>query len=1049
MPILAHAPHFSCAEAEHIANVYYGLRVTAKPLPSERDQNFKLTQINPSEPTAYVLKIANATESRETLEAQNAALLTAAKAAPCQRVVASQNGELICDVPNGTTRYLTRLLTWLPGVPLGLVKHQSPELLRHLGQTMGQVSAALADFDHAAAHRDFHWDVLNAVRVMRAHKDEITLPDRRALVEAFLQRFEQNLAPKLGELRRGIIHGDANDYNVVVDAGDSRDPSTRYTRVSGLLDFGDMVYSAVACEPAIAAAYALLDKAEPLQAVCDLVRGFHAVRPLAANELAAMWDLVCARLCMSVCHSAHQRKLRPSDDYLSISERPAWDALFKLWAIHPRLAHYALRDACGLPAHPDHEAVVAALRAHATAGHFAPVLGQPWAEIETYAFDLSVGNPLFGSSDIGASPQRFEALLNWAMASQNPPATVAVGGYDEARLIYSAPEFVNGETPDTERRTVHLGLDLWSKAETPIHAPLAGKVVAFHNNTARLDYGPVIILQHELDNEKWKMENGELELPAHNPKSKITFYTLYGHLSLGSLDGLYVGKDIAAGEVFAWMGPPPINGDWAPHLHMQVMLDLLDQGVDYIGVCRASQRSLWLNLSPDPNLILNLPAERLPATPTSKAQTLATRKERIGYNLSISYSQPLKIVRGLRQFLYDDTGRAYLDGVNNVCHVGHCHPQVVAAGQRQMAVLNTNTRYLHDSLNRYAERLSATLPPSLSVCFLVNSGSEANDLALRLARAYTGQRDMICVDAGYHGHTQALIEVSPYKHNGPGGAGRPAWVQMAQMPDPYRGIYKGYGRDTARAYAADVQRCVNDIRAQGRGVAGMICESMIGCGGQIVLPANYMADAAEIVHAAGGLFIADEVQVGFGRAGSHFWGFQSQGVTPDIVTMGKPAGNGHALGVVVTTPEVARAFANGMEYFNTFGGNPVSCEIGLAVLDVIEREGLQARAWRIGNYIVTGARALMPKFTLIGDVRGLGMYIGIELVLDRETLAPAGAHASYISNRMKDFGVFVSTDGPFHNVLKIKPPIIWTETDADHFLWALERVLAEDALQIA
>lgn len=224
---------------------------------------------------------------------------------------------------------------------------------------------------------------------------------------------------------------------------------------------------------------------------------------------------------------------------------------------------------------------------------------------------------------------------------------------------------------------------------------------------------------------------------------------------------------------------------------------------------------------------------------------------------------------------------------------------------------------------------------------------------------------------------------------------------------------------------------------------------MIGCGGQIVLPDGYMAEAFKHVRAAGGVCIADEVQVGFGRAGSHFWGFQTQGVVPDIVTMGKPFGNGHPLAAVVTTPEIANAFANGMEYFNTFGGNPVSCEIGLAVLDVIEQENLQANALHIGNRIMDNCRQLLDRHPLIGDVRGLGLYIGIELVLNRETQEPAGDHASYVSNRMKEYGILVSTDGPYHNVLKIKPPIIWNEADADHFVSTLDKVLGEDALQVA
>jgi 4-aminobutyrate aminotransferase-like enzyme len=362
-------------------------------------------------------------------------------------------------------------------------------------------------------------------------------------------------------------------------------------------------------------------------------------------------------------------------------------------------------------------------------------------------------------------------------------------------------------------------------------------------------------------------------------------------------------------------------------------------------------------------------------------------------------------------------------------------------------VLNTNTRYLHDAIVEYARRLSATLPPELSVFFFVNSGSEANDLALRLARTATGRQDVITVDVAYHGHTQALIEISPYKHDGPGGKGRPPYVQKVIMPDPYRGPYTGYSVESGKRYAMHVQQAIEQIHAQGRGVAAFICESLPGCGGQIVFPPGYMAEAFRYVRAAGGVCIADEVQVGFGRVGSHFWGFQTQGVTPDIVTMGKPAGNGHPLAVVATTPEIADRFANGMEYFNTFGGNPVSCAIGLAVLDVIERERLQQNAFEVGAYLREGLRRLQARHPLIGDVRGLGLYIGVELVLDPETLEPAGEHAAYVANRMRDYGVLISTDGPFHNVLKIKPPIIFSRSDADHLLWALGEVLQDSVLE--
>jgi 4-aminobutyrate aminotransferase-like enzyme len=256
------------------------------------------------------------------------------------------------------------------------------------------------------------------------------------------------------------------------------------------------------------------------------------------------------------------------------------------------------------------------------------------------------------------------------------------------------------------------------------------------------------------------------------------------------------------------------------------------------------------------------------------------------------------------------------------------------------------------------------------------------------------------------------------------------------------------GWETGAKYANHVREMVAQVQGNSNGVAAFIAESVLGCGGQIVLPDGYLAEAYKHVRAAGGICIADEVQVGFGRVGTHFWGFETQGVVPDIVTMGKPIGNGHPLGAVVTTPEIADAFANGMEYFNTFGGNPVSCAVGLAVLDVIEQEGLQAHALRVGNRLMTGLRHLMPRYPLIGDVRGLGLFVGIELVLDRERKLPAGDHASYVANRMRDHGILISTDGPDHNVLKLKPPIVFDEQDADRLVATLDKVLAEDAVQL-
>lgn len=417
----------------------------------------------------------------------------------------------------------------------------------------------------------------------------------------------------------------------------------------------------------------------------------------------------------------------------------------------------------------------------------------------------------------------------------------------------------------------------------------------------------------------------------------------------------------------------------------------------------------------------------------SDASIAAARKRYLGPNLSLAYQRPLHIVRGFLQHLYDADGRQYLDAVNNVAHVGHCHPRVVRAGQEQMAMLNTNSRYLHGNITRYAERLRATLPEPLRICYFVNSGSEACDLALRLARARTGSRGTVVIDGAYHGNTNELVSISPYKYDGPGGAGQPEYVRKIPTPDVYRG-WSGNG---------GVVEAIADLDRAGHPRPTFIAESLLGSCGQFVLPPGFLDDAYQHTRAAGGVCIADEVQVGFGRVGTHFWGFQTQGVVPDIVVMGKPMGNGHPIGAVVTTPEIAASFHNGMEYFSTFGGNPVSCAIGLAVLDVIQDEALQPLAQHVGGRLRQGFRGLATRHALIGDVRGLGLFVGVELVRDRDTKAPARDQAAYVCNRLKDSGILVSVDGPLHNVLKIKPPLVFTSADADRFVSTLDRLLDE------
>jgi 4-aminobutyrate aminotransferase-like enzyme len=560
---------------------------------------------------------------------------------------------------------------------------------------------------------------------------------------------------------------------------------------------------------------------------------------------------------------------------------------------------------------------------------------------------------------------------------------------------------------------------------------LDGEVDAVANNKAALDDGPVVILRHSFE----------------GPYGRQEFFTLYGHLTAHSLATLRVGQKIARGEKFAEVGATEENGGWTPHLHFQIIVDLLELGTDFPGVGRASERGVWTSLSPDPNLLLGIPEDGLRARTESAREAAEKRRNLLGGNLSVSYRQPLKIVRGWRQYLYDDEGRAYLDVYNNVPLVGHSHPRVVRAAQEQLGLLNTNTRYLHDNVLQYAERLTQLLPEPLRVCYFLNSGSEANELALRLARAHTGREDVIVLEHAYHGHTNTLIDISPYKFNGPGGRGKKPWVHVAPIADDYRGPYRRGDEQAGPKYAAHVGEILESARKQGRGVAAFIAETLPSVAGQIVFPPNYLAEVYRHVRAAGVVCIADEVQVGFGRLGTHFWGFETQGVVPDIVVFGKPIGNAFPLAAVVTTREIAASFANGMEFFSTFGGNPVASAVGLAVLDVLRDEDLQDRALRVGKYWMAQLKKLQDCHALIGDVRGSGLFLGIDLVRDRETREPATEQADYVVNRLRERGVLAGTDGPHHNVIKLRPPLVFSEADADLFMRTVEQILEEDAAQ--
>ncbi|MHA4807525.1 aminotransferase class III-fold pyridoxal phosphate-dependent enzyme [Flavitalea flava] len=763
---------FSEQEIIGLVAEHYGLTVRVKTLNGYEEQNFLMQGTNEKK---YILKIATDAQGYDFLDAQLkiiGLLSGPGLADKFQKYQLNRNGSEITLIKRGGINYYLRVLSYLEGEFWVEASQHPEELLLDLGRFLGGMDLALRDFKHLAMHRHYEWDIattLDARRNLRHIKDH----ERRRIAGYFFQQFETVVTPQQYSLRKAYIHNDANDYNVLVKG----------SQVSGLIDFGDMVYTDLINNVAVACTYALFGQKDPVAAAALVVKGYHEKYPLTEQELSLLYYLIAGRLCISVTQSAYNASLGSANEHHFITERSAWNLLFQLIKTNPVRAQNAFYLACG--------------------------------------------------------------------------------------------------------------------------------------------YQPLINEQDE-----------------------------------------------------------------------------------YAGL-------------------------------------LKERNTCIGKNLSVSYKKNIKIVKGALQYLYDDKGNTYLDCVNNVSHVGHCHPTVVKAMQTQIATLNTNTRYLHDGIVDYAKMLTATLPKELSVCYFTNSGSEANDLAIRMSRHFTKQKDVIVLDHAYHGTSTTAIELSPYKFDGRGGFGKMPYIHKAKNPDQYRGEYRYADKEAGPKYAADIQRILNGLKEDRKGPAAFICETLLGVGGQIPLPPGYLQDVYRYIRAAGGICIADEVQVGFGRVGECFWGFELQGAVPDMVVLGKPIGNGHPLAAVVTTPAIAEAFNNGMEYFNTFGGNPVSMITGMAVLEVIREEELQRHALEVGNFFMDGLKGLMTKYPIIGDVRGSGLFIGAEMVRDRETLEPAVPEIDIVVEKMKYRGFLISTDGPLHNVLKIKPPVIFSRENAETFIANLDEVLSE------
>lgn len=985
----------------------WGIEAALEPLAGEYDLNLRATAHDGRQ---FVLKVMRAGCKKEFVD-----LLTRAHAhitardagVPVPAVIPTRDGARWHECPDaeGNPRLLW-LLASLDGVEYQHFRPHSLALVEQLGAHVARLDRALRDFSHAGLTRDFKWDLRKADWI-GDHVHAVADPARRDLVARALARYVALKPAFLGQ-PVSAIHGDINDLNILVARSEGG-----VTSISGIIDFGDLVLGSTVAEIAITGAYLVLDHPNPERALAAFVGAYHRVTPLDGAQLDLVWPLLLMRLAVSVTNSALMQRERPGDPYVVVSEGAAWRCLERAQGIAERQVSARLRAACGLPASDAAGRVVAWLDGER--GRFAPVMGRDLSAVP--AGSLAIASSLAPRDPLSMTAE--EARTLGAMAGAGAEW---VGGYGEPRAVYTAPAFRRGAHAIADRRSVHIAVDVFLAAGTPVHAPCEGEVDVVEFRTSALDYGGMVVLRHHT--------------PSGDP-----FWTLYGHLSRATIDGLAVGQRVARGERFGELGTAAENGGWDPHLHLQLATVTEGMAGDWPGVADPDDLALWRAVCPNPAALLNLPDARVAHRPIDLPALLDDRRERFASNLRLSYRDPCLFVRGWKHYLFDQWGRTYLDAYNNVPHVGHAHPRLREVASDQLARLNTNTRYLHPAQVAFAEALLAKVPPHLTHVFLVNSGSEANELALRLARTHTGGRDMVTPDHGYHGNTTGAYDVSAYKFNKPGGGGRQPWVQLIPIADTYRGEHRG--ADAGARYAASVDDAIARVRARGGALAGFIAETFPSVAGQVIPPAGYLHGVYARVRAAGGVCIADEVQTGLGRLGEHYWAFEQQGVLPDIVVLGKPLGNGHPLGAVLTTTEIGRSFDNGIEFFSTFGGSTLSCRMGMEVLRIVDEEGLQENAREVGSHLLGALRELQSRSPLVGDVRGVGLFVGVDLVADRESRAPATRAASDVVNRMREERILIGTEGPADNVLKIRPPLTVGRDDVDWLVARLEQILKE------
>mgnify|MGYP000085457949 CR=1 FL=1 len=1006
----------------------WGLDGTITPLAGYLDENFLLK----TSQQRFVFKVMHTGYRAKDIDLQIRAmnhLNTRCPNLPIPTVIPTINDAVFCesDDENNQPR-LCWLITALDGHDYAKFSPQEDHLIHQTGHYHGEMISAFKDFQHdALIDRQLDWDLMQATW-LKPHIADMPA-EKQAIFSSIMNQFECDCLPLLKAMPHRPIHNDLNDYNILSDG----------KNITGLIDFGDMVMAPRICDIAIAATYIALDHEQPIKAIEAYLTALRNHITLDDQEISLLWPLIKVRLMTSLIVSTLSQREKPDDPYITISAKPVEALLSFGEKSHPRFVETSFRLAAGLSPFQGHEKHIAALKKESA--NAKPIIDVDLSNCFVADFSIdglhTVHNPL----------DMDHLELDNICQTLHKKHDVFLGRYGEPRLLYTQPAYYHDLSSSISlRRTVHMGCDIFAKPGTAIMTPLDATVMAVQIAPDHLDYGGHILLKHDLDD-------------------GISVFTLYGHLHHDCAQNLTVGQKLTAGETIGHIGDLDHSGGWASHVHFQLGYFDMNGPDHWPGAIYPDQFKAWQHLFPNPAELIGIRQDKI-ATPILDDEAIIQyRQKHSAKNLKTSYDQPLQLVRGFKHYLFDQWGKPYLDAYNNVPHVGHCHPDVTTAVAHQTAMINTNTRYLHRLQKQLSDQILDLMPNDLDTVLFVPSGSEANELALRIARAYTGSDHIITPKCGYHGHTNAALAISDYKFSGPGGRGQASWVHTIDLADIYR--FDGSNEEAIAHYEQQLKTLLNTPQTDGAitnhrkntriitktdGAShrpySFISEIFPSVGGQIIPPKGYLSMIYENIRAHGGLIIGDEVQTGLGRLGHYMFGFEQQEVVPDIVVLGKPLGNGYPLAAVITRQDIIHRFDPGMEFFSTFGGSTAALAAGSATLTTLKHDQLQENAKIVGDYLINRLKSLAEKQSIIGNVRGLGLFIGVDLVKDQQTKEPHSDAAQFIKNQLKEKRILIGTDGQYDHVLKIRPPLTITKPDCDLIISAIDKALDKYAILV-